>query len=162
MKIIYVNGYGGKNSSKPEVLGKILDLKIKHFKVDYGDIPDLAELKTADVIIASSTGSYLARAVCEDNNIPLVSLNPIINLESLISTFSKLGVDVPVLPTPGNSLIDEIIFITSDDELISAENTIKSAKSDNIVVVEHGGHRFQDLEIIKPKLLEFLKFLYIA
>ena len=163
LKIFYVNGYGGENSNKPEVLSKMLNTKVTHFKVDYNKLEtlNLSELKSANLIIASSTGSYLARKVCEDNNIPLVSVNPIINENVLKTTFKKLNADVPKIDVPRGLLLDEIIFVTADDELIDYQKA-KLSKSDNIVVFNKGGHRFLNMERIQPKLLEFMKFLYIS
>lgn len=89
MKILYINGYQGSNK-KAKILEKMLNFNIDFLYVDYDKEIDYKSLeeqaKDYDLIIGSSTGSYLGRSICERNNIPLISLNPVINLEE---TFDK-------------------------------------------------------------------------
>lgn len=163
MKVAYINGFKGENSSKPKKLSKILGLTVDHIVYDYNKnniqkIEDKA--KNYDVIIASSTGAYIARSIAEKHNIALISLNPVINLEK---TFKKLNVKVPDIPKPNyDILLEEIVLLNKDDELIDyreAEEIFK--KKNQCKVYEKGGHRFENLEEVAEDIKEFLKFLFI-
>ena len=157
MKIYYINGYNGENSNKPKILENMLNTEIKHIVYDYSknNIKEIEELsKDADLIIASSTGAYIARTICFNHNIPLVSLNPVIDLDK---TFKKLNVKTPNIPRlPDNYLLSEIVFVTEDDELIDHRETF--LKFPTRTKIYPGTHRFETLNLIKNDLLEFIKY----
>ena len=163
MKIAYIGGYKG-TGHKAEKLSKMLNIDIKPVILDYDIFDDKKykeienEVKDSDVIIGSSTGSYLARSICEKHNIALISLNPVICIRD---TFKKLGVTPPKIKKPKFSLLDEIIFLNKDDEIINYEQTLNKF-SNQCVVFEKGGHQFSNVEMLKDYILDFIKFLYIA
>jgi len=161
MKIFYINGYKGENSNKPKILSEMLNNDVTHIKwiydvTPYSDIEN--EVKNADLIIGSSTGSYIARSICEKHNIPLVSYNPVIDINE---TFNKLNVTVPNIKKPDFSLLDEIIFLNEDDELIDYKKT-KLKFPNQTIVFKKGGHIFNNLNDTKEHLINFIKFLYIS
>jgi len=162
MKIVYINGYNGENSSKPEKLSQILNTEVKHIKYVYGENIDeiVEQASEADLIIASSTGSYIGRYIAEKYNISLISLNPITDKKSLIKTFNKLNVEVPNLVEPRGLLLSEIIFVNRDDELIDYKDTLEKYPNQTIVF-KKGTHRFKNLDEIKPYVLNFIKHIYI-
>ena len=159
MKIYYINGYKGNNSSKPKILSNILNKDINHVVYDYdkNNIEEIYEkVKDADLIIGSSTGAYLIRDFCFDNSVPLISINPVINIKE---TFNKIGVPVPEIPEHNfRKNIQELVLVTEDDELINYKDTIK--KLNNVKSFKDGGHRFKNLERVKNDILEFIKFIY--
>ena len=79
--IVFINGYGGENSKKPQILSELLNLEIEFISVNYDKMDDIVyktivnKAKEADIIIGSSTGSYLGRKICEEYNITLISFN---------------------------------------------------------------------------------------
>jgi len=159
MKIYYINGYKGNNSNKPKILSDILNEDINHVVYDY-DKNNLKEIyekvKDADLIIGSSTGAYLIRDFCFNNSVPLISINPVINIKE---TFNKIGVPVPEIPEHNfRKNIQELVLVTEDDELIDYKDTIKLLN--NVKSFEDGGHRFKNLERVKDDILEFIKFIY--
>ncbi len=162
MKIYYINGYDGENSIKPKQLSQILETEVQHIIYNYkeNNILEIAnKCKDADLIIASSTGAYIARKICFDNTIPLISLNPVTNLEE---TFKKLGIPKPKIEElPKNYSLCELILINKDDELIDYKTT--SAQFPNkSKVFETGGHRFENIldEDVKEAIKDFLKYIF--
>jgi len=162
MKILYINGYKGSNK-KAKILEKMLNCKIDYICVDYDK--DIAyqnienKAKDYDLIIGSSTGSYLGRSICEKNNIPLISFNPVVDIND---TFNKLKVPPPNLPKPDFLCLEELVLLNKDDELIDWQKTaLKLNNQSNVVLHEKGGHRFENIEETKESILSFLKFLYI-
>ena len=160
-KIVYINGYGGENSTKPQILSDFLNLCIEFVSVDYNSLNDEIyqgikdKVKDADIIIASSTGSYFARKICEEYNITLISLNPVIDLQE---TFEKMKVMPPKLPKPDFQLLSEVIFVNDDDELIDYKKTLKKFQN-QVSVYSGGGHRFTNIEETIPYLKKAIKFL---
>lgn len=157
MKICYINGYQGEQSSKPKYLGNLLGLDIHQIKlyVENGSINllDIEEqIKDQDLIISSSTGSYISRYFSFKYNIPVIMLNPVLDF---IETFKKINVpcDIPA-EFHGSFLLEHLVFINRDDELIdfSNINTIYS----NVVEFQSGGHRFTNLDEIIPFILDFI------
>lgn len=164
MKIAYINGYNGENSNKPKDLSKILNMTVDHIVYDYkeNNIEEIKVLaKNYDLIIGSSTGAYIARDICFDLNIPLISLNPVIDLEK---TFKELGVKTPNIAKHNfTKVLEEIIFLNEDDELIDFEKSLKlfSDKNAEIVIFDNGTHRFNNLVDIKEHTLDFIRRVYV-
>ena len=158
MKIIYINGYKGTQSKKHHILNTALVPNIKFIQVDYETLNKKRyiqidfEIKQADVIIASSTGSYLARKLCEDYNKILISYNPVVDLEK---TFQKLNAKMPKLPKPNFFSINELIFVNKDDNLIDYKETLKIF-SNKVKVYPSGGHRFSNIKDTLCSLQQFL------
>lgn len=167
MKIVYINGYKGETSSKVNTLEKMLgetitrgiyiysnneedtDANIKHIKEVCAD---------ADLIIGSSTGAYIARHIAHYYNLPLISLNPVIDLEE---TFNKIGVKAPSLlkyRLDDNYLLEELVLLNKDDELIDYKPTVELRH--NCRVYEKGGHRFENLTETKEEMLDFIRRIF--
>ncbi len=168
LKIAYINGYKGENSNKPSILSELLGINIDHIKIEYNskylgdilkDVETSIETKKYDLIIASSTGAYLARYYCDKYNIPLVSINPIIDLNVLykiaeekeivkiISNFVHKTNTAETAETTETEHLVEVILINEDDELISSNKTVEFCENNNIMykLYKNGGHRFTNL-----------------
>ncbi len=161
MKIYYINGYNGfgkstKNVKLTELLGEPVILA--EYRYEDNNIEEIREtVKDADLIISASTGSYIARKICWDYNIPLVSLNPVIDLER---TFKKLNVKVPDIEgLPNNRIIEELILCNNGDELIDCDKTKELFP--NSIILPGGDHRFSNLEDAIPYINEFKNHLMI-
>lgn len=148
MKIVYINGYRGTQSNKPSILSQELSYDIKFIQVDYDNLNNKIyakieeNIKDIDIVISSSTGSYLARKICEDYSKILVSYNPVIDIET---TFQRLDAQVPKLPIPKFSSLNELIFVNEDDALIDYKNTLEKFK-EKVKVFKVGGHRFKNIK----------------
>jgi len=162
MKILYVNGFRGSNT-KVKTLENILNIKIDFNLIDYEKDNDyrmiIENMKDYDLIISSSTGSYLARNACERYNIPLISINPVIDIKEV---FSRLEVKVPRIPSPEFLVLEELVLLGSRDELIDYKKTIEKLKNKSKIVIKDSDHRFNNLEIASREILNFIKFLYIS
>jgi len=162
-KIVFLNGYGGENSKKPEILSTLLNLDIEFIPVNYDKMDDkmyediVNRTKDADIIIGSSTGSYLGRKICEEYNISLISFNPVIDIEE---TFKRMNIIPPKLPKPSFYLLCEVIFVNDDDELIDYQQTMKKIPN-QVKVFNGGGHRFTNIEQSIPYVKEFIRSLWI-
>jgi len=137
MNIVYINGYseGTYTGTKYKTLSTLLNEKITLVEYKYKDnnIKEIEEkIKNADLVIASSTGAYLARNICYKHNLPLIALNPVINLEE---TFNKIGVDVPKIPNGNNKNLRELILVSEDDELINPLKTLEKFKTQTILIL---------------------------
>jgi len=123
MKILYINGYKGSNS-KVQVLEKIIGTNIDFELVDYDKDFNYDKIeersKYYDIIIGSSTGAYVARNICEKYNIPLISINPVIDIKE---TFNKLNANIPNIPIPKFESLEELIILGNNDELIDYNKT---------------------------------------
>jgi len=157
MNIIYINGYKGEKSSKAKKLSKLLHLDIEHvvYNFDKNNIDEITEKsKKADIIIGSSTGAFIGRIIAEKYDIPLISLNPVVDLEK---TFRKIGVPVPDIPSPIYARIGQLNLVNKDDDLIDYTETVSTFP--NCKIYEKGGHRFSNLEETKEDILNFIKTL---
>jgi len=162
MKIAYVNGYNISNykGTKHIFLSKALneDIKLVEYRYKDNNIKEIDnKIKDMDLVIASSTGAYLARHICYKYNIPLISLNPVIDLKT---TFSKIGVEVPNIKDGINLSLQELILLNEDDELIDYRLT-KDLFYTQTVVFKEGTHRFYNLEETVPYIKEFMDRLFI-
>ena len=161
MKIAYINGYLGENSTKPKILSSLLDIKIDHLIWDHKDKESIKKItklaKDYDLIIASSTGAYIARGICEMYNIPLVSLNPVVDIDDAIKLIESNGNALysDDINSTGDEKLSEIVFVTADDELLNYKKAIN--KYDNVLVINEGGHRFNNLKAITTDLKMFIK-----
>jgi len=158
-KIVFINGYGGENSKKPQVLSELLGLDIEFISVDYDKLNDeiyksiVNRTKEADIVIGSSTGSYLGRKICEEYNIVLISFNPVIDIEE---TFRKMNEVAPKLPKPEFTLLAEFILVNSDDELINYKQTVEKFPN-QVKIFNGGGHRFTNIEQTIPYLQKLIQ-----
>lgn len=167
MKILYINGYKGsckKAKILSEFLGPVDCDIIDYDNFDFEKVYEKA--KNYDLIISSSTGSYLGRCISEKNNIPLISMNPVIDLED---TFRKLNANPPnppnppKIPKPNFDCIEELVLLNKNDELIDYKKTIERLKNQSeIIVYDKGTHRFENIKDVKDDILNFIKFLYIS
>jgi len=161
-KIYYINGYNESvyTGTKYKELSKLLneDIVLAEYKYNENNLSEIEEkVKNADVIIASSTGAYLARNICYKHNIPLISLNPVIDLEK---TFNDMNVEVPNIENGDDKNLKELILVTKDDELIPYMNTIKKYPLKS-VIIEEGGHKFEKVNLAIPYINTFLNSLFI-
>ena len=155
MNIVYINGYNGDKSKKPELISMLINRDIKHIKYIYNKttFEEIEyQCKDADIIIGSSTGAYIGRIIAEKHNNSLVSLNPVINLEE---TFRKLKVKTPIFPKMQDLLLEEIIFLNKDDSLLDYTKTYDKYTT-QCVMFKNGGHRFENINEIKEYLLNFI------
>ena len=156
--IFYINGYRANGESSKHIkLTQLLNMEVKLAKYIYkeNNIEEIREtVKDADLIIASSTGAYLARDICYGYNIPLISLNPVIDLQE---TFSKIGVKAPNIKNGNSKNLLELIICTKDDELIDYKKTLELFKDKRVTLIKNGGHRMIYLEPIKDDILDFIK-----
>ena len=161
MKIIYINGFMGENSTKPQKLSQILNEKVEHLKLTFTEgeineqvLDEYFEMEHSNIkyIIGASTGSYIARYYAHKYSLPLISLNPVVDIEK---TFSLLNYELKLsdkFQDVNNLLVKNLIFLNKDDELIDFKQTYKyfSQKS-KIILFNKGGHRFTNLDDIKIK-----------
>jgi len=155
MNIVYVNGYNGEKSKKPKLINKLINRDIQHARYIYNKTPFKeieSQCKDADIIIGSSNGAYIGRIIAEKYNIPLVSLNPVINIEE---TFRKLEIKAPIFPKIQDLLLEEIIFLNKDDSLIDYKKTYDKYTT-QCVIFNNGEHRFENINEIKEYLLNFI------
>ena len=161
MKILYMNGYKG-STNKARILEKIIKKPVDANLIDYDnfDYEKVEEnAKNYDLIIGSSTGAYVARNICEKYNIPLISINPVIDINK---TFDKLGVKAPKIPKPEFLNLEELVLLGSNDTLINYKDTKKKLKNKAKIVIKESDHRFGNLINTKKEILDFIKFLYIS
>lgn len=163
MKIAYINGYKGEKSKKYSELSKILNINIDHivYKYSENNIDEIKEqAKDYDIIIASSTGAYIARDICFELNIPLISLNPVIDI---FETFGKIGEPAPnIKPHNFAKVLEEIVFLNKDDELVDYNKSkeLFDKKNTWTVSFNKGTHRFNNLVDTKDYIFSFLNKVY--
>jgi len=157
MKIVYINGFKGEASNKPIEFAKLLETEIEHIKFIVNpdgttNVDEVTELaKDADLIIASSTGGYIAIEIAYNFNIPLITTNAITNYNMLLETFKKLDHKID-LPDYRNVIIAHLSLVNADDELIEHDLNILG----EVVVFNKGGHRFTNLEETIPYIKDFM------
>lgn len=168
MKIIYINGYMGENSNKPQKLSQLLGTKVEHLKLlfDNNQInqEELAnyfsqEANEIDFIIGSSTGAYIGRYYAFKYNIPLISLNPVVDIEK---TFVEFHYDLKLsdeFKNVNNLSVSNLIFLNKDDELLDYKITLERFnKHAHIIVFDKGGHRFSNLEDTAQPIKDFINY----
>ena len=159
--IYYINGWNGKNSTKAKKLTQYLHTEVKHLVFDnnnYNEIKKFIEKNVLDidVLITSSTSSYIAQRLCYENNIKLVSINPVIDIHN---TFNKMGEKIPEEIPINNRLygISQLVLINKDDTLIDWNQTFELYKNNyHIKVFEKGGHRAENLEEMSKYIVEYI------
>jgi len=164
MKVVYINGFNGHNSNKPKKLSEILNINIEHIKlyidedgnINYEDIKEKS--KNADLIIASSTGAYVAQKICYEYNIPLVSLNGILTYDELEKVFKKLNHKIK-FEDYGRVSIERLILVNKDDDLVDPNHSL--GLGGIRVLFERGGHRFENLEETKNFILDFINHIQL-
>jgi len=164
MKVVYINGFNGHNSNKPKRLSEILNIDIEHIKlyinedgsINYEDIKEKS--KNADLIIASSTGAYIAQKICYEYNIPLVSLNGILTHDELEKVFKKLNHKIK-FEDYGRVSIERLILINEDDDLVDPNHSLDLEGIG--VLFKKGGHRFENLDEAKIFILDFINHIQL-
>lgn len=156
-KIIYINGSIEENSTKPQKLSQILNEEVEHLKLTFneGRINEQEldeyfekEHKIIKYIIGASIGSYIARYYAHKYSLPLISLNPVVEIENTFSLL-KLSDKFKAL---NNLLVKNLIFVNKDDKLIDFKQTYKYFnKKSKIILFDKGGHQFDNLNDIKRK-----------
>ena len=160
-KIIYINGFMGENSTKPQKLSQILNEEIEHLKLTFneGEINEQKldeyferEHQNIKYIIGTSIGSYIARYYAQKHSLPLISLNPVVEIEK---TFSSLDYELKLsdkFQDVNNLLVKNLIFVNKDDELINFRQTYKYFNQKSKIILFHkGGHEFTNLNDIRIK-----------
>jgi len=159
MKILYINGYNG-TKNKSIILSKILNANVDCKLIDYDNF-EYKEFeifaKNYDLIIGSSTGAYLGRVICEKFNIPLISINPVINLEK---TFKKLNAKVPNIPKVEFLCLEELVLLGINDDLIDPYKTKEKLKNHSKIIFKDADHKFSNLEDCENEIIEFIKYLF--
>ena len=164
MKVIYINGFMGENSTKPQKLSKLLNEEVEHLKLIFQDgkinEQDLdiffeKEHKNIKYIISVSIGSYISRYYANKYFLGLISLNPIVELEKTFAllnyklTLSDKFKDVNTLS------VNNLIFLNKDDEVLDYKQTYKTFyKHSKIILFNRGGHKFTNLSDINLKSIE--------
>ena len=164
MKIVYINGFIGENSTKPQQLSQILNEDIEHLKLTFnkGEINEQVldkyfEIEHTNIkyIIGASIGSYIARYYAHKYSLPLISLNPIVEIEK---TFSSLNYELKLsdkFQDVNNLLVKNLIFLNKDDKLIDFKQTYKCfSQKSKIILFNKGGHEFTNLNEIKIESIE--------
>ncbi len=160
-KIVYINGYGG-TGGKAKKIAKIINKPIDSIVIDWDKFNSTVDKEVRqkikdggyDVILASSTGGYYARAVAKDLGLGLISLNPVIDIDKTFSKIDRGNKKIPNIKYFDGPL-DEIVLVNKDDALIDYKDTQRKFK--NTKVYNSGGHRFENLPDIKVDVLKFLK-----
>jgi len=167
MNIVYINGFNGENSNKPQILSKMFDVEVYHLKLKFKDgkintkdLDNYFENNYVDFIVGSSTGGYIGRYYAHKYNIPLVTLNPVVDY---IKTFNKIGYKL-ILDDKFQNLnklsVSSMTLINKDDELIDYKYTLKSLKG-HFKIYPSGGHRFNNLNDTTNDIKDFLRYLFI-
>jgi len=163
--IYYINGWNGENSIKAKKLTQYLGTEVKHLVFDnynYNEIKEFIEQHTLDIdmLITSSTSSYIAQRLCCENNIKLVSINPVIDIHK---TFKKMGEKVPANIPINKTLysISQLILINKDDTLIDWNQTFELYKNNyHVEVFKKGGHRAENLEEMSKYIMESINAIF--
>jgi len=140
INIVYINGYKGKNSSKAKILKE--KYNATHIVLEDEFNPNevcqkLQELEP-DIIIASSTGCYVADSCSYDKGV-FIYLNPLVDLDDL-----KKIADITNLKNLSSKEKNRVVLVNQDDELLDYKKTVEHYE--NVKIFENGGHRFKNLE----------------
>ena len=150
-KIVYINGYKGQNSKKAKLFKEKLNAIhiVLNDQFNTIEVCEQLNLIKPDIIIASSTGCYVADC-CEYDDGIFVYLNPLIDLDDL----AKLT-DVSSLRELTRKDKNTIVLVNEDDELLDYKKAIKMYN--NIKIFKYGGHRFKNIEDLMKVILELIK-----
>jgi predicted esterase YcpF (UPF0227 family) len=150
MKIAYINGFNGQNSSKAEWLKKHFNathiVLENHLNID--EVCKKLKLLKPDIVIASSTGGYIADR-CEYDEGVFIYLNPLVEIDRLKTNY---GVDVDYVKSKKVYPKKRIVLLNKDDELLDYKKAKEYYKNDNLFLFEKGGHRFKNLDDLKEVL----------
>ena len=142
MKIVYINGFNGENSSKAKILKEKYNAQHIVLKNDFN--PDevcqkLEEIKP-NIIIASSTGCFVADSCKYDEGI-FIYLNPLVDLDDL----AKLT-NITKLKNLNNKKHKNIlVLLNEDDELLDYKKAKQKYKDNKILIFNKGGHKFSNI-----------------
>ena len=163
--IYYINGWNGKNSTKAKKLTQYLHTEVKHLVFDNNNYNEIKKIigKNAldiDMLITSSTSSYIAQRLCYENNIKLVSINPVIDIHN---TFNKMGEKIPEDIPINDCLygISQLVLINKDDTLIDWNQTFELYKNNyHVEVFEKGGHKSENLEEMSRYIVKYIDAIF--
>jgi len=151
-KILYINGYRGHKSNKPTILknelNKELNVEVYHIPTIYEgyfdgkSIDNFLKVNDINLIVASSMGGFVSKYFAKEYNIPLVSINPMIDYTKSTNTknvtFDKKFDNI--------SGFQHSILLNIDDELIPYKDTLELFKDKaEVEVFKRGGHRFNNI-----------------
>jgi len=138
MKIAYINGYNGENSSKAKLLKERYKAEHIVLKNDFNPkevCQKLQEIKP-DIVVASSTGCFVADS-CEYDKAIFIYLNPLVDLSHLATL-----IDISKLKNLKPKTKQRLVFVNEDDELLDYEKAYQ--KYDKVFSFKKGGHRFNN------------------
>jgi len=139
IKIVYINGYKGSNSSKAKFLYEKYNAKHIVLQNDfniYEVCKTLNELKP-NIVVASSTGCFVTDS-CNYNDAIFIYLNPLVELDDLV----KIGADITNLKNLTKIEKKPIVLLNKDDKLLDYKKAMQ--KYNNIITFEKGGHKFKN------------------
>ena len=143
MKIVYVNGYNGQNSSKAKLLKDRYDathIVLKN-SLNIDEVCTKIESIKPNIIVASSTGAYVVDR-CKYEDALCIYLNPLIEIEKL----TEYGEDISYISSLVKQEQNRIILLNEDDELLDYQKAKEYYKNDNIFIFSKGGHRFKNID----------------
>lgn len=170
-----MHGVGGENSSKPKILQDYLtDYSVEKI-VQSSSITETLEIVSkrikesqdeSFVLVGSSRGGLLALSIGYDFDIPVIAINPAMEM-------SKVNFDVgnrDVLENLQNKVMKEnesiensiltYLFLGSEDEIIDYR---KAAGMNNMYLsVRKTDHRYSDLNVILPDIKSILDNLSVS
>jgi len=150
VKIAYINGFNGQNSSKAEWLKRYFNathiVLENHLNID--EVCKKLNLLKPDIVIASSTGGYIADR-CKYSDGVFIYLNPLVEIDRLKTNY---GVDVDYVKSKKVCPKKRIVLLNKDDELLDYQKAKEYYKNDNVFLFEKGGHRFKNLYDLKEVL----------
>jgi len=140
MKIAYINGFNGENSSKAKILKEKYNAEHIVLKNDFNpkEVCQKLEEFQPDIVIASSTGCFVVDS-CKYDKAKFIYLNPLVDLEDL----AKLT-DISKLKNLKTYQKEIIVLVNEDDELLDYKKAYE--KYNKIFSFKKGGHRFENID----------------
>jgi len=164
---IYIHGYNGKvNGNKVNVLREAFDGVIS---IDYPEdfsvafdflkktVCELVEKHKTDglFLVGSSLGGYYADKIASYHNLPVILINPVVDVDDLIPIVGNVS---ELKKCVGDDTVNggKLILLAEDDDLLD----YKKAKSfyqtrGDVVIEKTGGHRFNNKKL-KQHIERFL------
>jgi len=178
MKIAFINGYAGENSTKADQLNQLFkqhNIKAEAVltRVKFGNNIDAREADKLfkdnkfDLIIGTSFGGYISKYYASKYKLPLIMLNPVTDLDFItkkLGYFPKMEQRFKNLNSDQiiNSIPEIHMFLNKDDDLIPNNIALKVFKKyiPNKIKVHinaTGTHRFRNMPVLLPIIKKFLK-----